>query len=153
MLFDFIAIKLTSGPEFHNFNLKIHVMRNPKTKKDILVIITIILASLLVLFFSIALLPKLIESVIDDGYKSFHTGSWGGLIMTWTYIVFIIGFILVWRHKLIGGIFIVLASIIQMGPFLRIESNLGSLIFGIPLLVVGILFLIIPEIRPKKKKA
>ncbi len=128
-------------------------MENPKPKKKkVLVNITIILASLLLLFFSFALLPKLIQGIIDDGLKSFYTGNWGGLVMTWTYIVFIISLIIVWWYKLIGGILIVLSSILQMAPFLIIEGNLGSLIFGIPLLVVGILVLIIPEINPKKMK-
>jgi hypothetical protein len=128
-------------------------MNNPEPKKKhALIIITIILASLLVLFFSFAFLPKLIGGIIEDGLSTLYSGGWGGLVMTWTYIVFIIGLITVWWHKLIGGIIIVVSSILQMAPFLIIEGNLGSLIFGIPLLVVGILFLVIPEINPKKMK-
>jgi hypothetical protein len=126
-------------------------MENPKRKgSKILVVVTLVLAATLALFFSLAFLPKLIDGIIEDGFSSLYTGGWGGLVMTWTYIVFVIGLIAVWWNKLIGGIIIVLSSILQMAPFLIIEGNLGSLIFGIPLLVVGILFLIIPEFRAKK---
>ena len=126
-------------------------MKNPKSKgSKTLIIITIVLASILCIFFSFALLPKLIGSIIEEGFNSLYSGDWGGLVMTWTYIVFIIGFIVVWWHKLFGGIIIVLSSILQMAPFLIIEGNLGSLIFGIPLLVVGILFIVIPEYRRNK---
>lgn len=112
-------------------------------KTTTLVIITYALAILLVLFFSFALLPKLVQDIIDNGISVLFSGGWGGLVMVWTYIVFIIGFSFAWWHKLIGGIIIILASLLQMLPFLIIEGNIGSLIFGIPLLVVGILFLII----------
>lgn len=121
-------------------------MNNPKSKKaNILVKITFVLAILLALFFTFSLLPKLIQDIIENGISAFYTGGWEVLVMVWTYIVFMIGFTIAWWNKLIGGIVIILSSLLQMLPFLIIGGNLGSLIFGIPLLVVGILFLVIQK--------
>lgn len=145
---------LTFGGEIDSFtesNPKLYAMKNPiGTGSKILIFITIILSSVLFLFFSIALVPKIIGGIIDEGVSSLYSGGWEGLVMIWTYVVFLIGFIIVWWHKLIGGIIIFLSSILQMAPFLIINGNLGSLIFGIPLLVVGLLFIFIPEFRTKK---
>lgn len=113
-----------------------------KTGRTILIIARV-LATLLVLFFSVAILPKIAQEIIDGFKGEFYHAGWEGIMMELTYLVFIIGFIISWWRKCLGGLLILLSSIIQMGPFLIIDGNLGSLIFGIPLFVVGCLFLII----------
>ncbi len=101
------------------------------------------LVTLLFLFISFALVPKIIIDITENGFSTFYNETWQVLVMYWTYIVFAIGFSIVWKNKLIGGLIIILASLIQMGPFLIIDGNLGSLIFGLPMLIAGILFLLI----------
>jgi len=117
--------------------------KESKRSTSIISIITYVLSSLLAIFFSVAIVPKIVGDIIENGYTVLYTGGWEGLVMQWTYIVFIIGFAFSWKNKFFGGLIIILASAIQMGPFLIIDGNLGSLIFGLPMLVVGILFLLI----------
>ncbi len=114
-------------------------------RTKVLLIITRVLASLLALFFISAFGPK-----IFDGITDIFRGEegWEGIVMMLTFLVFIVGFILSWWKKCWGGIIILLASIIQMAPFLIIEGNLGSLIFGVPLFVVGALFLLVCLQKP-----
>lgn len=115
----------------------------PKKRKTLL-LITQILATVLILFFGFAIVPKIIGEYI--GYfngEGLHDAGWEGLVMELTFYVFLAGYIFSWWKKCTGGIIIILASIIQMAPFLIIDGNLGSLIFGIPLLIVGVLFAVL----------
>jgi hypothetical protein len=111
---------------------------NKKAKTQLL--IARIFASVLAFLFVIIFVPKLIGEIIDafDG-KAFFDG-WQGIVMEVTFFVFIAGYIVSWWKKCAGGIIIIIASLIQMLPFLIIEGNTGSLIFGVPLLVAGVLF-------------
>lgn len=109
-------------------------------KAKTLLKITRILASILALFFLLAFGPKFFDGIADI-YRGEE--GWEGIVMMLTFLVFIVGFVLSWWKKCTGGLLIFFASIIQMAPFLIIEGNLGSLIFGIPLLVVGVLFLVV----------
>jgi len=111
-----------------------------KQRSKALITTTYIFVTLLFFFFSFALIPKIVGDLLENGFSVFYTGGWEGLVMLWTYIVFFIGFVIVWKNKAIGGLVIVLSSLLQMGPFLIIDLNLGSLIFGLPLLISGILF-------------
>ncbi len=114
-------------------------------RKKVLLMTTRVLASLLALFFIVSFGPKFFDG-ISDIYRGEE--SWGGIVMMLTFLVFIVGFILSWWKKCTGGALILLASIIQMIPFLIIECNLGSLIFGVPLFVVGALFLLVCLQKP-----
>jgi hypothetical protein len=124
-----------------------HLPHSPKKDRSLLVI-TRIFSTLLALFFALAFIPKLISeySQAIKGEKPIF-GGWEGLIMEITFYVFFIGYIFSWWKKCTGGILILLASIIQMGPFLIIEGNLGSLIFGVPLVISGGLFLFLCRSR------
>lgn len=112
----------------------------PGKKSRTQLLIARIFASVLAFLFVIIFVPKLVGEIIDayDG-KAFFDG-WQGIVMEVTFFVFIAGYIVTWWKKCTGGIIIILASLIQMLPFLIIEGNTGSLIFGIPLLVSGVLF-------------
>jgi len=114
-------------------------------RKKVLLIVTRILASLLALFFLLAFGPKFFE-----GIAQIYSGEegWEGTVMMITFLVFIAGFILSWWKKCTGGAIILLASIIQMAPFLIIDGNLGSLIFGAPMFIVGALFLLVCLQKP-----
>ena len=96
-----------------------------------------------------ALGPKIVGEIIDAFHGEPLYDGWGGFVMELTFIVFITGYIFSWWRICTGGIIIFLASIIQMAPFLIIEGNFGSLIFGIPLLVVGVTFLLVCRNRGK----
>jgi hypothetical protein len=116
--------------------------KQPK-RKDLFLLIIRILASLLAIFFILAYVPKLVGEVLDVFKGEPIYKGWEGLVMETTFFVFLAGYVISWWRKCWGGLIIVLASLIQMGPFLIIQGNLGSLIFGVPLFVVGALFLIL----------
>ncbi len=102
-----------------------------------------VLVILLFIFMSLALVPKIIGDISENGISTFYDETWQVMVMYWTYIVFVIGVAIVWKHKLVGSIIILLASLLQVLPFLIIDLNFGSLIFGLPMFVSGLLFYII----------
>ena len=111
----------------------------------IFIIITYSFTSLVAAFFIIAFVPKLIDEymgIIMGDVKGNFSG-WEGIVMELTFYIFVIGFFLSIKRSAIGGIVILLASVVQMGPFLIIDGNMGSLIFGIPMLICGILLLLV----------
>lgn len=109
-------------------------------KAKALLIVARIFASILALFFLLAIGPKFIGQYFTEG-EGLSDGGWEGWVMEITFYVFVIGFAFSWWKKCTGGIILIIASIIQMGPFLIIDGNLGSLIFGVPLLISGVLFI------------
>lgn len=118
----------------------------PKNKANkTLVLVTFIFTSILALFFLLAFGPKLVQEYIGiiRGTEENYFEGWEGIVMELTFFSFMIGYITSIKRRCLGGIIILLSSIIQMGPFLIIQGNMGSLIFGIPLLISGILFLVI----------
>lgn len=112
-------------------------------KRDTFLLIIRVLAVLFFLFYILTLGPKLIDEIreIINGAPVYR--GWGMMVMELTFLIFLAGFIISWWRKCLGGLVIVLASFVQMLPFLIIEGNLGSLYFGVPLFVIGALFLII----------
>jgi len=114
----------------------------PPKKINSMLLTARIFSSLLALFIGLALIPKLIDDYsATSGSKLWLTDSWEGMVMELTLYVFMLGYIFSWWKKCTGGIIILIASIIQMAPFIIIQGNFGSLIFGLPMVVSGILFL------------
>ncbi|MBN1198249.1 MAG: hypothetical protein JXA23_02775 [Bacteroidales bacterium] len=120
-------------------------------KNKILLITTMIFSTLLALFFALAFVPKLVDEYLQAiaGTKPIF-GGWEGLVMELTFYLFMIGYLFSWWKKCTGGIIILLAAVVQMGPFLIIEQNLGSLIFGLPLLISGGLLLFLCRAQAKR---
>lgn len=132
-------------PSHSNISSMETQISNHPEKSNTLLLITRLFSTTLALLFLFAFAPKLINeySKAFTGEKPLFGSGWEGIVMEMTIYVFLTGFIFSWWKKCTGGILILLASLIQMGPFLIIDGNLGSLIFGIPLLVSGVLFLIV----------
>ena len=113
----------------------------PKKSKTLLIIARIFVSAVAI-FMSLAILPKLLAQYFDAFQgEGLSDGTWEGWTMEITYYVFMIGFTFSWWKKCTGGIILTIASIIQMGPFLIIDGNIGSLIFGVPILIAGVLFM------------
>jgi len=118
------------------------MLRAVKTKNQkIVLLIARIFAALLALFFLVAFGPKLIGQYFTGG-EGISNGGWEGWVMELTFYIFLIGYIFSWWRQCVAGVIFIFASVVQMGPFLIIDGNLGSLIFGIPLLLAGVLFLV-----------
>ena len=116
------------------------VVQSKKAKT--LLIVARVFTSLFALFYGFAIVPKLIGQYFIEG-EGLSDGGWEGWVMEITFYIFVIGFVFSWWKKCTGGIILIIASIVQMGPFLIIDGNLGSLIFGVPLLISGVLFLVV----------
>ena len=80
---------------------------------------------------------------MEEGFSTLYSDTWEVMVMTWTYFTFTVGFALSWFKKFAAAIIILFAAVLQMAPFLIIDGNFGSLIFGLPLLVIGILLLVL----------
>lgn len=118
-------------------------LENTSLNNRKILLIARIIVSIVFLFFSFAIVPKILGQFIESfGDEGLSDGGWEGMVMQLTYFVFLIGFLVSWWKKCIGGILILVSSIIQMAPFLIIDGNLGSLIFGIPLLITALLFMV-----------
>lgn len=102
-----------------------------------------VFASVLALFYFVAFVPKLIDQYFIKGSDlAVSEGSWEGWIMELTFWIFTIGYVTSWFRKFAGGIILILSSLVQMLPFLIIQGIFGSLIFGLPTLIAGVLFVV-----------
>ena len=111
-------------------------------KRNTLLIVSRVFATVLALFYFVSFVPKLIDQYFCSGENHIVSdGSWEGWVMELTFWIFFVGYTTSWFKKFAGGIILIIASLVQMLPFLIIDGNLGSLIFGLPTLIAGILFL------------
>ena len=106
-------------------------------------IVVLSFGSLLALFFLLAFLPKIIMELIGDSPKVAAGREWEGQVMIATFLTLLIGYGIGWWRTFWGGVIIVLAAFVVTIPFITLQSNYGSLIFGIPLLFVGLLYLLL----------
>jgi len=110
-----------------------------------------ILASVIVLFFALFMIPSIIEGITRKGHYLPENNSWEGVIMTIWFIILVIGYSLSWFKEGLGGAIMILAGLIVSLPFIIFAHNFGSLIFGGTSVAVGLLFVIYwREMRIKK---
>jgi len=95
------------------------------------------------LFFLLAFVPKIITDLSGEGHKPIPGREWEGQVMLAMFITYLVGYTIGWWWRLWGGIIIILASLIVSIPFAIIDENYGSLIFGIPQFVIGILYILL----------
>jgi hypothetical protein len=99
------------------------------------------LATLLAILLLAALGPKLV-SVLRGTAPPLPIGrEWEGRVMIAMFATFMAGYAVGWWRPLWGGLLIILAACIVSIP-LALQRNYGSLIFGIPLLVIGVLYVV-----------
>jgi hypothetical protein len=67
--------------------------------------------------------------------------QWEGVIMTIWFFMLVIGYIFSWIKEGLGGAIMILAGLTVSIPFFIFTINFGSLIFAIPSIVIGLLFL------------
>ena len=113
---------------------------DPPKKRNAKLLIARIFSSVFALLYTLALGPKLIGRYfnLEDTLSG---ETWEEWVMELTFYIFMMGFVFSWWKKCAGGIIIIIASVLQMAPFLIIDGNWGSLIFGVPILISGSLFL------------
>jgi len=98
--------------------------------------------TLLALFFSVVFVPKII-SVLRGTAPELPSGrQWEGHVMIAMFVIFMLGYIIGWWRSLWGGLLIIVAALLVSIPF-SLQDNYGSLIFGIPQFVIGILYIML----------
>lgn len=105
----------------------------------------------LAIFFLLAFVPKLI-SVFEGSSPPPRPGTeWEGDVMLATFAAYMIGYAIGWWRRLWGGVVILLAALIVSVPFIVIQGHFNSLIFGVPILVVGVLYLVLHREESRKQ--
>ena len=98
--------------------------------------------TVLAIFLLIAFLPKLISDLVTPAPPPSGGRGWEGEVMLAMFLTYMIGYAIGWWRSLVGGIIICLAAAIVSAPFVIIQGHFNSLIFGIPVFIVGILYII-----------
>jgi hypothetical protein len=113
-----------------------------KTRKKYhpILVTAIVLGTLLLFVLMLAFLPKIYDCCILGG-DSLAGDGWEGLTILGMFLGYVIGYVVVWFNRLIAGVIFCITAIAEMAVLLIIDGNTGSLIFGLPILLVGILFI------------
>jgi hypothetical protein len=67
------------------------------------------------------------------------------------FLLYMIGYAIGWWRSLWGGMIITLAALVVSVPFIVLQGHFNSLIFGLPILVVGVLYLVLHVLESRDK--
>jgi hypothetical protein len=109
-------------------------------------------STLMAVFSILAFGPKLLSLIPSAAPDLPPDREWEVQVMTTMFIVFILGYGIGWWQLLWGGILIILSALIVSLPFIIIESNYGSLIFGLPYFIIGGLYIILYRLGKQEKE-
>lgn len=123
--------------------------KNTKVKNIRIVVLTI--GTLLALLFLLAFVPKIIINASDTVHTPNPGREWEGQVMLAMFITYLVGYALAWFWRLWGGLIIIIASLVVSGPFILLDENYASLIFGIPLFIVGLLYILLYQFEQSGK--
>ena len=98
--------------------------------------------AVLAIFLLMAFLPKLISDLATPAPPPSGGRGWEGEVMLAMFLTYMIGYAIGWWRSLVGGIIICLAAAIVSAPFVIIQGHFNALIFGIPMFIVGIFYII-----------
>jgi len=116
---------------------------NPIRKKaNGLLIASRILGSIVTGLFSLFLIPTMIEGITREESYLPKENPWEGVLMTAGTILLIAGYIISWKKEGLGGSLMILAGLTVSLPFIILSGNYGSLIFAIPFIASGLLYVI-----------
>ncbi|MBC8314837.1 MAG: hypothetical protein ISR57_06015 [Bacteroidales bacterium] len=123
-------------------NLKVNPSNSLKTSR----LVIRIFASLITLFYLIAFVPKLIQMLLGDAPERPPGADWEGSMVTVSFLIFILGYIVTWWRGLVGGIIIAIGSILMFLTHMMSASGefefLPFFVFSGPMLLCGILYLV-----------
>jgi hypothetical protein len=109
--------------------------------------VVLVVGTLLAVFFLLAAGPKLCGEIIgappSPNRDLSPDRAWEGQAMTATFLIFMVGYVIGWWRRLWGGLIMILAALVVVIPFIALARNYGSLIFGIPIFFVGLLYLML----------
>jgi hypothetical protein len=109
--------------------------------------------TLLAVFFLLAFLPKTLSllSGTSSPMGAVAGREWEGQIMTAMFLTYVAGYVIGWWRSLGGGIVIILAALVVSVPFIVIQGHFNSLIFGLPIFIVGVLYVVLHVMESREK--
>ncbi len=124
-------------------------MSNHKAPPKGLRVTALVCGTVLALFFLLVFAPKVV-SVLGGSAPELPPGTqWEGHIMIAMFGVFMLGYLIGWWRSLWGGLMMIAAALLVSLPF-ALQGNYGSLIFGIPQFVVGMLYVSLSRIGMRR---
>ena len=88
-------------------------------------------------FFAIA---DVISTINNSEGNFMQDMNYEGIIMTIVIFLFLAGYIISWINEGIGGSFMILAGLVISIPLIIIDRNIGTLIFAIPFIGTGAMY-------------
>jgi hypothetical protein len=109
--------------------------------------------TLLAIFFLFAFLPKIFSllSGTSSPVGAVAGREWEGQIITAMFLIYLAGYAIGWWRSLWGGIVIILAALVVSVPFLVVQGHFNSIIFGLPIFIVGVLYVILHVLELREK--
>jgi hypothetical protein len=109
--------------------------------------------TMLAIFFLLAFLPKIFSllSGTSSPMGAVAGREWEGQIITAMFLLYLAGYAIGWWRSLWGGIVIILAALLVSVPFLVVQGHFNSLIFGLPIFTVGVLYVILHVMESREK--
>ena len=105
-----------------------------------------IFASLITLFYLLVFVPKFIQTLLGDAPESPPGADWEGSMVTVSFLIFILGYIVTWWRGLVGGIIIAIGGVLMFFTHMLSASGefefLPFFVFSGPMLLCGILYLV-----------
>ena len=124
-------------------------MDSRKTHLRTLRSVVLATGSLLALFFLLAFFPKIISVFLGTARELPAGRQWEGQVMIAMVATFMAGYAIGWWRPLWGGLLMIVAALLVSGPFV-LQGNYGSLIFGIPQFVIGVLYILLSRLEKRK---
>ena len=78
--------------------------------------------------------------------------EWEAYLIAASFLGSMTGYAVGWFHRLWGGTIITLSGLLISLPFILIQSNYGILLFGLPMLGTGVLYLLLYGVEESKRR-
>jgi hypothetical protein len=124
-------------------------MANAESQLKTVRIIVLSAGTLLTVLFLLVFGPKVLSVFTGTAPELPPDQQWEGDVMVAMFAVFMIGYVVGWFRPLWGGTIMILAACLVSLPFMVIRSQYSTLIFGIPQLAVGLLYLLLYRVEKK----
>jgi|GEM_PF-2608085 len=101
--------------------------------------------TLLAVVFLLAFLPKIFSLLrgTSSSMGPVAGREWEGQLITAMFLMYMTGYGIAWWRSLWGGIVIILSALIVSVPFIAIQGHFNPLRFGLPILIVGVLYVVL----------
>ena len=133
----------------------IKIMRELSSKKkniNSLLLASRITGSIIAGSFGLFGISHIIQAIYRDESYLPMNDPWQGVVMTTAILLVMAGYLISWKKEGIGGIIMIIAGLSVCLPFIIILGNFGALLFGLPLTIAGLLYVIYWNDMSKSKK-